>query len=758
MKSNADSLSIPLFDYTQFKVDNNNQSLLSNLTKQLSNICIIFEYMCKNLGLYIKDKDSLEQQYVTLQMVSDYLKVMQWLLNVKLLPEVPMLVLNDESNLSSVPYPVGLLTQYYNERRTQIKTFNKMNCTWFKPNHLFIDYLIDDKCDGTTLTQLWKDDGGNGLYPPPSIQSLLHVYLLDNVDVTYKHCIIMYIFLDLAIALDRERYKVVITNLIKFPAVFKLSSSILKVLEGFWQLDHADFDCAIKLLIDPLISANDLRTWHHRIVLSTLLSQNQGELALLYMQVRRPCFNEITDHCMNLSLLVVNKLLDEAFYFYKQNVIKDKETQLLKHLFQECIDTNQLGELIQYKLTSNEEQTLMKYLDDVKHPNADDIKAKFYLRQSRHSDVLELKNDAAASQLGLIGQENSTLQAQMMKSVTSKFPDIVKKVLGYCNDEKQQLVHKVMKPKPMSVFLHNAEEQTKYKSSVIYAAVAKARETLSEAVCNRNVNISEMPFMRNTSTAPHTRKRHLSILPEVTNIISEQGEFGPSPMKHMKLSPRKSTDSFNVNHRNSTSNLNSSLYKLSTPLVKGKVLDEHGTPKSDQKQNTSTPQSILKVRRLYKHTSSDDLPENIKDTSLNYLLVSEHLDIKPRKSLVRFEKRDNSSTSNTSNGSSRKSRSEASTSKCSSVSAEETYHSFESTDNTSKEKHEEIIVEKGNIGVVKEPNNECTHKNSVIEINEKRSCKKSISFQEVICERALLPDDTSITSDFTSTRKSPLTG
>jgi len=37
---------------------------------------------------------------------------------------------------------------------------------------------------------------------------------------------------------------------------------------------------------------------------------------------------------MGLSLLVANKLLDEAFYFYKQNVIKDKEIQLLKHLFQ----------------------------------------------------------------------------------------------------------------------------------------------------------------------------------------------------------------------------------------------------------------------------------------------------------------------------------------------------------------------------------------------------------------------------------------
>lgn len=54
--------------------------------------------------------------------------------------------------------------------------------------------------------RFWKDDGGDGYYPPPSLQSLLRTYLVENVDIIHKHCLIIYLFLDLAMALDQARY------------------------------------------------------------------------------------------------------------------------------------------------------------------------------------------------------------------------------------------------------------------------------------------------------------------------------------------------------------------------------------------------------------------------------------------------------------------------------------------------------------------------------------------------------------------------
>lgn len=37
------------------------------------------------------------------------------------------------------------------------------------------------------------------------------------------------------------RYESIITHLIKFPAVFRLSPCHIKMTQAFWQLDHGDF-------------------------------------------------------------------------------------------------------------------------------------------------------------------------------------------------------------------------------------------------------------------------------------------------------------------------------------------------------------------------------------------------------------------------------------------------------------------------------------------------------------------------------------
>jgi hypothetical protein len=75
-----------------------------------------------------------------------------------------------------------------------------------KMDILFIDGLVKRECDGNRLSSLWERDGGTGLYPPPSIQSLLRTYLLDGIPMHVKHCIVIYVFLDLAGLLESCRY------------------------------------------------------------------------------------------------------------------------------------------------------------------------------------------------------------------------------------------------------------------------------------------------------------------------------------------------------------------------------------------------------------------------------------------------------------------------------------------------------------------------------------------------------------------------
>lgn len=66
---------------------------------------------------------------------------------------------------------------------------------------LFIDLLLEEESTGK-LVELWKADGGSGQYPPPSLQSLLNTYLLDELDTSAKHRIVIYVFLDLAALYD----------------------------------------------------------------------------------------------------------------------------------------------------------------------------------------------------------------------------------------------------------------------------------------------------------------------------------------------------------------------------------------------------------------------------------------------------------------------------------------------------------------------------------------------------------------------------
>lgn len=60
----------------------------------------------------------IEEQMNSLCAVSTYLEVLQWMINVGLLPEYPLSSYPrmDELEHTSAPYPVDYLIEYYNER------------------------------------------------------------------------------------------------------------------------------------------------------------------------------------------------------------------------------------------------------------------------------------------------------------------------------------------------------------------------------------------------------------------------------------------------------------------------------------------------------------------------------------------------------------------------------------------------------------------------------------------------------------------
>lgn len=88
------------------------------------------------------------------------------------------------------------------------------------------------------------EKGNSRLYPPPSLYALLGIYLVKGPSIEDKHCLMLYLLLDMAAFLS-DKQSHLEEKLMKFPAAFKMSHSRVKLTQGFWMLDHRDFEVNI---------------------------------------------------------------------------------------------------------------------------------------------------------------------------------------------------------------------------------------------------------------------------------------------------------------------------------------------------------------------------------------------------------------------------------------------------------------------------------------------------------------------------------
>jgi hypothetical protein len=109
-----------------------------------------------NLEIVIKNifTDVIAEQFNSLQTVSVYFEVLQWLLNVGLLPECPITAYprSDDLERINAPYPAEMLTEFYNHRRALLKILNEEKFS-SSESVLFIDTLIERECGGKLLQE-----------------------------------------------------------------------------------------------------------------------------------------------------------------------------------------------------------------------------------------------------------------------------------------------------------------------------------------------------------------------------------------------------------------------------------------------------------------------------------------------------------------------------------------------------------------------------------------------------------------------------
>lgn len=111
---------ISLFDYSGIDLDCNAIRFLNQCAIQMNHLASIFKMICKTCADNLNEDGQKEvmDQLNALTMFAEHLQVLQWLLNIGLLPEAPdkLYQHTDPTKKLLVPYPAEKLATYYQER------------------------------------------------------------------------------------------------------------------------------------------------------------------------------------------------------------------------------------------------------------------------------------------------------------------------------------------------------------------------------------------------------------------------------------------------------------------------------------------------------------------------------------------------------------------------------------------------------------------------------------------------------------------
>ncbi|KAM3960759.1 LOW QUALITY PROTEIN: AT hook containing transcription factor 1 homolog [Aphomia sociella] len=533
LKENAMELTAPLFVSSALP-DRNVVRCLEHCVQQLTQLTGLLDaVLTKCCSLVVPDALSeIEEKYKGIGTVSLYFQVVQWCLRVGLLPERAA----PPTPSAHLHYPARTLQELYSKRRLKLHRLQENSAGEDKSNKscalLYIDQLIENEW-GEHIHQMWMNGGSeNGLYPPPSLYSLLRLYLLPDVADEYKHSLVLYLLVDYSMVYDEIRYESVIRRLMQFPTMFGLSNTAIKATQAFWHLDHRDFDFALDQL--QCLTGNTLSEWQHNVVLSSLLAQKKTQAALQYLHVRKPAPIQLRDNDATLNTSRVNDLdkledwqsccnlyLARQLVFEALDVIRmcvqntgnaEEKEQVLHFFFKGCRNTGQLSKILQVTLLPFEEKVFIKYLQDCDESQTSDLLIMYYLQHARYLEAEQYNNKLKQSKTRSkdLGTSTESLAEMLdregardtlVEVAVAALPSIAGTVAKYAFLDKDYDTH-VVAPRPMSVFIQarSPKNTFTYKSSFIQDTIENASETWinkpkTRRGIKRALSIEETPFI-----------------------------------------------------------------------------------------------------------------------------------------------------------------------------------------------------------------------------------------------------------------------
>ncbi|KAM9298630.1 protein ELYS isoform 2-T3 [Morus bassanus] len=442
-KDEFDQICVPLFDGSCNFIDPQTLQSLQHCQLLLSNLSTVLNcFLTEAQELTEKGFADLTNKQVVTSLLSLYAQVVLWFCRSSLLPEG----LDDDMHLSRPFYNYPLIQSYYAGHRQKLERLSRGK---WDSDCLMIDGMVSQL--GDQVEKLWqRDEGGTGKYPPASLHALLDLYLLESIEESYKHAITIYLLLDIMHSFPNKRE----TSIDSFPTAFAIPWGLVKLIQGFWLLDHNDYENSLSLLFHP--ATIKTVSWQHVRIIQSLMCQGEHRRALRYVQMMKPSISSNGEVRLFLTVLLSNRCMVEAWGLLQQHTTKVNIEELLKHMYEICQEMGLMEELLKLPFTDTEQKCLEKFLQTNAGVQNHEILLVHHLQRANYIAALQLNQ---SMRVNLMNDHDPRLRERAVarNSILGQYGKILPRVQRKLAVERAKPYHlpssvlrEVARPKPLS--------------------------------------------------------------------------------------------------------------------------------------------------------------------------------------------------------------------------------------------------------------------------------------------------------------------
>ncbi|XP_007433912.1 protein ELYS isoform X1 [Python bivittatus] len=433
-------LCAPLFDGSSNFIDPQTLQSLQRCELLLSNLNTVLNcFIMEAQELTEKGITDLTNKQVVTGLLLKYLQVVIWFCRSSLLPEN----LEENMHLSKPVYNYQHIQRFYINCRQKLERLSRGR---WNPDCLMIDGMISQL--GDPVVKLWqRDDGGTGKYPPPTLHALLDLYLLENTEELYKHAATIYLLLDIMHSCPNRTD----TSVDSFPTAFAVPVGLVNLIQGFWCLDHNDYENSLSYLFHP---ATIKMSWQHVRIIQALMCQGEHRRALRYIQMMKPSMISSTEVALHLTVLLFNSCMVEAWNVLRQHSSQLNVEQMLKHVYEICQELGLMEDLLKLPFTETEQECLEKFLQTSTGINNHEFLLIHHLQRANYIPALQLNQSL---KINLMNDPQWRERSVARNSILDHYGKVLPRVQRKLAVERARPYHlpsslrrEILRPKPLS--------------------------------------------------------------------------------------------------------------------------------------------------------------------------------------------------------------------------------------------------------------------------------------------------------------------